>query len=455
MSGSDLYNDTGFDVGSWSDTVTYTPALGNVPASVEVGGIGASTVNLDGTVSVAGASVTLTIDADGQVIQRQLQAVSDITGGGVFSDGAGDYYVFANGQLVAGDSYDVVAGFGHFGDGAPVPACFAQGTCIETREGPVPVEALRPGDQVRAVLRGQRGAGWAPVIWTGHRRIACHAYRRPEEAWPVRIAAGAFGPGRPGRDLFLSPDHAVFDGEGLVPVRYLVNDAMVAPHPVRRITYWHVELPSHDLLLAEGLEVESFLDTGNRAAFEPGGRIVALAPDLMAERTRRAWRERACAPLRLLPAEHRPLRRRLRERALELGWTETADAGLELRVGGVTLGAGWNGTEAAAVLPAGVTGVRLCSRSLVPSQATETSTDGRRLGVAVTRIRLDGREVALDDPRLNQGWHQPEGAWRWTDGDALIPLTGGRPPRRIEILTAPMLAYWQPSPDRAGVRRAA
>jgi hypothetical protein len=36
-----------------------------------------------------------------------------------------------------------------------------------------------------------------------------------------------------------------------------------------RITYWHVECARHEVLLAEGLPAESYLDTGNRGAFAP------------------------------------------------------------------------------------------------------------------------------------------------------------------------------------------
>jgi hypothetical protein len=36
------------------------------------------------------------------------------------------------------------------------------------------------------------------------------------------------------------------------------------------VTYYHVELAAHDVILAEGLLCESYLDTGNRAAFVNG-----------------------------------------------------------------------------------------------------------------------------------------------------------------------------------------
>jgi len=110
-------------------------------------------------------------------------------------------------------------------------------------------------------------------------------------AWPVRVRAGAFGPGMPVRDLLLSPDHAVFVEGTLIPVRYLVNGASIAQEERDSITYYHVELPAHDVLLAERLPCESYLDTGNRADFEGGGPALVLHPDF----ARDAWLAGACA----------------------------------------------------------------------------------------------------------------------------------------------------------------
>jgi hypothetical protein len=84
--------------------------------------------------------------------------------------------------------------------------------------------------------------------------------------WPVRVAAGAFGPARPTRDLYLSPDHAVFVEDVLIPIRCLVNGDTVVQCPVDEITYYHVELACHDIVLAEGLTVESYLDVTAQVA---------------------------------------------------------------------------------------------------------------------------------------------------------------------------------------------
>ncbi len=94
----------------------------------------------------------------------------------------------------------------------------------------------------------------------------------------MRVQAGAFGAAAPHRDLLLSPDHAVLVGGALVPIRYLVNGASIAQVKTDEVSYWDIELDRHDILLAEGLAAESFLDTGNRNAFANGAVIRAGRP---------------------------------------------------------------------------------------------------------------------------------------------------------------------------------
>jgi hypothetical protein len=143
----------------------------------------------------------------------------------------------------------------------------------------------------------------------------------------VRIAAHAFGLGRPFRDLLLSPDHAVFADDVLIPVRYLLNGATVRQLDVASVTYWHVELPSHGVLLAEGLPAESFLDTGNRASFANAGAVVSAQPAF----ARDVWARQGCAPLVTEGPARDRVYRQLLAQAFLLGW-RTRDEG----TGGVT-----------------------------------------------------------------------------------------------------------------------
>jgi hypothetical protein len=174
------------------------------------------------------------------------------------------------------------------------PQCFASGTSILTDVGPVPVECLRPG--MRAVVASGEAK---EVIWAGHRDVDCRRHPDPARVRPVRIAPGAFGPGRPARPLLLSPDHAVFVRGVLIPIRQLIDGRAIARVAVERVTYHHVELTEHDILLAEGLPCESFLDTGHRADFANGGGAVRLHPDfgVFDRRVATVWETMGCAPL--------------------------------------------------------------------------------------------------------------------------------------------------------------
>lgn len=154
----------------------------------------------------------------------------------------------------------------------PQVTCFAEGTLIATARGPVPVEALREGDTVITASGALR-----PLVWVGWRRIDARRHPEPDAVRPVRIAAHAFGPGQPSRDLFLSPEHAVFAEGTLIPVSALVNGSSVVATSRDHVVYWHVELETHDVILAEGLPVESFLDHDTRQDFH-GGTVTTLHP---------------------------------------------------------------------------------------------------------------------------------------------------------------------------------
>lgn len=186
-------------------------------------------------------------------------------------------------------------------------ACFAAGTRIATPDGPRAVEALRLGDPVSLAAGGAE-----PIVWIGHRHIACDRHPRPQRVWPVEVAAHAFAPGQPARPLRLSPDHAVFAAGVLIPVHCLVNGTTIRQVPVPAIDYWHIELPRHAVLLAEGLAVESFLDTGGKADFA-GGPVTALHPDFLGL----TWEAEGCAPLVLRGPELEAVRRHLAARAAD------------------------------------------------------------------------------------------------------------------------------------------
>jgi Hint domain/Right handed beta helix region len=326
-------------------------------------------------------------------------------------------------------------------------ACFAEGTLILTGSGQVPVEALRVGQQVFVVGCNARVQGDAPpagtlqpIRWIGHRHIhlARHADRRL--AQPVRIRAEAFAEGMPQRDLLVSPDHAVFADGMLIPARLLQNGATILRDDrLKAVRYFHVELDRHGILLAEGLPAESYLDTGNRGLFQNADVPLLLHPDLSTNTQQARRVTESCAPFAADAARVEPVWRRLAARALHLGYgpvepATTTDPALRLRVdGSEQRPAAVTADRCIFTVPPNATTVRLVSRSAAPCDIRPWMEDRRQLGVAVERIVFTGpgsyAVIPADHPSLTDGWWAAERdkgkLWRWTKGDALLPLPPG------------------------------
>jgi hypothetical protein len=184
--------------------------------------------------------------------------------------------------------------------------CFRVGTRICTVRGKAPVERLSVGEPV-LVLGSDGDLVPRAITWIGHSAIDCERHPRPDQVWPVRIRAGAFGRDAPSRDLFLSPDHAVFVDDVLIPVKYLINGDCIEQVPMDEVSYFHIELQEHSVLFAEDLPTESYLDTGDRDKFANGGKRLVLFPDFAA----RTWESAGCAPLVVTGARLDAVRRRI------------------------------------------------------------------------------------------------------------------------------------------------
>ena len=305
-------------------------------------------------------------------------------------------------------------------------ACFAAGTRLAMADGRLcRVEDIAVGDSLRTA-----DGRAAPVRWAGRSVVVPDRHPQPERVLPVRVREGAFGDGLPARDLLLSPEHAVAvtddAGTALVPVHLLVNGASIVRVEDWRgpIAYHHVELDRHDLVLAEGQATESYLDTGNRGAFE-GETVRKLHPTFATDESAASlqiWAERGCAPLLLggerLVAAHGRLMERVGSFA-----TLTHEPELMLVVDGAEIAPEFADPRYACFLvPPDSATFRLRSRSTVPNWFDATSGDHRRLGIALTSLVHDGAAIALDGAAWLSGVHAPEAGWRWTDGDAVLQL---------------------------------
>ncbi len=318
----------------------------------------------------------------------------------------------------------------------PVMPCLARGTGILTPLGYVPVETLRPGQMVVTARGAVR-----PVRWVGARTLDIAAHTRPEAVRPVRVLAGALAPDVPVRPVRLSPDHALLLRGVLVPVKLLVNEATVLREAdCQAVTYWHVELDRHDMLLAENLPVESYLDTGNRAMFERCSGVVRANPVFGRGRQ---WDARAYAPLCLGGPVLRDIRAALRAQAYVTGYRTRTLTDVALWVGGHRYGPVRGRVErpvfALPVPHDGLVAVR--SPRFVPAAFSdgEAEDDFRVLGVAISRVRLGRRVVAAREVAVS-GLHArgARDTADWTDGNAVIAVPAEVGRVALEIAALPL-----------------
>jgi hypothetical protein len=88
------------------------------------------------------------------------------------------------------------------------------------------------------------------------------------EFLPVCIKAGAIADNVPLRDLWISPNHAMYLSGVLIEAKDLINGvSIVQEQAVDTLEYFHVELDTHDVILAEGALSESFIDDDSRGMF--------------------------------------------------------------------------------------------------------------------------------------------------------------------------------------------
>ena len=318
------------------------------------------------------------------------------------------------------------------------PPCYARGTRILTDRGEVAVEELRIGD-LAVTLSGAR----RPIVWIGRRALDISRHPDPAVVRPVRVSKGAFGAGLPHRDLWLSPGHNIaFEGV-LMPISALVNSVSVAQIDQQRIEYWHVELDAHDILFAEGLPAESYLDCGNRTAFANGGAFSEAHPDFEP----RHWAD-TCLPLMKEGPPVARTKARLIERLAKQGHLVDQEADPHLLVDGLRVAPiRLSETRLAFVLAPGGRKIELRSKLFVPAHTIAESADARELGLCVGRLQIDGSDLALEDDKLcASGWREAEHtggrfAHRWTTGGP--PLPAGA--RIVIVDLAGVGHYWRRS----------
>ena len=152
-------------------------------------------------------------------------------------------------------------------------SCFLPGTRIKTPEGEINIEELRIGDNVLTASGETK-----PIKFIGRRKLS----RERTGPWngdgPVKISRFAIDGKAPHSDLYVSPAHAIYIDGILIRAGNLVNGVTIvadAKPEALSLTYLHIELDTHEPILAEGLAVESF-QRDNPQAFDNASEYVRL-----------------------------------------------------------------------------------------------------------------------------------------------------------------------------------
>jgi len=153
--------------------------------------------------------------------------------------------------------------------------CYCPGTLIKTKRGQKKVEQLKIGDKVMTASGEARR-----IKWIGRRSYSGRFVMGRKDILPVCIKAGALEHNVPKRDLWISPNHAMFLDRMLIEAKDLINGvSVVQAESVESVEYYHVELDSHDVIIAEGALSESFVDDDDRFMFHNAHEYRTLYPD--------------------------------------------------------------------------------------------------------------------------------------------------------------------------------
>src|SRR5262249_53082755 len=183
--------------------------------------------------------------------------------------------------------------------------CYCAGTLILTDRGEIEVERLAIGDRLITADGTAR-----PIRWIGKRSYAGR-FAPGAHVLPVCIKAGALDVDQPRRDLWISPQHAMFLEGVLIEAIDLVNGvSIVQADRVERVDYFHIELDTHDVIIAEGALSESFVDDDSRGIFQNAHEFAALYPNTSPVRP-----ARYCAPRHAFGLQVEAARRRIAQRA--------------------------------------------------------------------------------------------------------------------------------------------
>lgn len=313
--------------------------------------------------------------------------------------------------------------------------CFLSGTMIKMSKGACAVEDLQVGDTILTYDPQTKAKVKKKITWVGKQTTRVDVNLPDDLAgYPVRILKDAFKKNVPNKDLLITSEHCLFIDGYFVPARMLVNGRSIFyDYSITSYDYYHFETEDHSVIWADGMLTESYLNTGNRHAFNKDQKVVQLDPHV------KIWAEDAVAPLMVERDFVEPIFNDLVKRAdkqklinhNEKGYVLSNDPDLYLLTedGEEIYQSRVDQDQVIFTLPANTQNVYLVSRKSRPCDVIGPFVDDRRaLGILVGKVCVLNEYGAY--PMVNylkeealQGWSVVEQSnCRWTMGCVLLPL---------------------------------
>jgi hypothetical protein len=155
--------------------------------------------------------------------------------------------------------------------------CFLKGTRISTPIGSIAIENLKVGDEIFT-----HDGNVAKVRFNFNQIKTTHRFVNKKH-YPIKISANALGDNIPSKDLYVTPDHAIYLPEFHIfaEASTLINGMSIyqMQEMPASFIYHHILCDNQEIVLAENTPTETFIDNATMQEFDNYADYAAMYPD--------------------------------------------------------------------------------------------------------------------------------------------------------------------------------
>lgn len=194
---------------------------------------------------------------------------------------AGSAITFANASQILGRLYAQTANITFSGTSSVnadcIIVCYAKGTLILTKQGFIPIENIKAGDEI--VTKGKiynnkfiknSNLEIEHVLWVSKFKVI----NLNSKSRPICIKKDALSKNHPFKDLYVSPGHSLLlNGKMVLAINIVNGNTIYQDNECDSVEYYHLECENHSAIFANGVLAESYLEVNNRHVFENSIRL--------------------------------------------------------------------------------------------------------------------------------------------------------------------------------------